>query len=279
MPAPVQPNPDAGRALERAVRIGADLLRTARDAARSAAATPPLDRRMAEERNRALARHAVAVHRHQARVAAARTTAWVGVMGVVGSGVAIAGDAPASELMWLVAAGGAALGISSTRRARRLAAAPPVAVLPPPPPARLRPGARGADAADRVAHALLHLYELIPALARLHPPAAAELGRAVAQVEPLLRGQVERLASLDRIEWEMPGSRAAQAAVAAGAEVSARLRAGADALEELIAAAARMLAAPDIADGVVDVLSPAIDSLEAFTAGLHAADAARLTNG
>ena len=98
----------------------------------------------------------------------------------------------------------------------------------------------------------------------------------MSDVEPLLRGQVERLASLDRIEWEMPGSRAAVAAVEAGVVVTGRLRAGADALEELLAAAARMLAAPDIGDGVPDALAPAIMSLEAFTHGLNAVDAARL---
>ena len=54
------------------------------------------------------------------------------------------------------------------------------------------------------------------------------------------------------------------------------LRAGADALEDLIAAAARMLAAPDIGDGVPDALAPAIDSLDAFAHGLNAANAARL---
>ena len=140
--------------------------------------------------------------------------------------------------------------------------------LPPLPPARLRPGARGADQADRVADALLHLYDLVPNVGRLYPQAGQELWRAVSDVEPLLRGQVERLASLDRIEWEMPGSRAAEAAVAAGRGSPVACRAGADALEELIAAAARMLAAPDIGDGVPDALAPAIDSLDAFAHGL-----------
>ena len=140
----------------------------------------------------------------------------------------------------------------------------------------MRPGARGADQADRVANALLHLYDLVPNVGRLYPQAGQELWRAVSDVEPLLRGQVERLASLDRIEWEMPGSRAADAAIAAGTEIAGRLRAGADALEDLIAAAARMLAAPDIGEGVPDTLAPAIMSLDAFAHGLNAANAARL---
>jgi hypothetical protein len=151
-------------------------------------------------------------------------------------------------------AGTAALGWRARSRAKDLEAHPPVPQLPPLPPARLRSGARGSDQADRVANALLHLYDLVPNVGRLYPQAGQELWRAVSDVEPLLRGQVERLASLDRIEWEMPGSRAAEAAVAAGVEVGARLRSGADALEELIAAAARLLAAPDIADVTVRVI-------------------------
>ncbi|MGB7979925.1 MAG: hypothetical protein WCF36_03915, partial [Candidatus Nanopelagicales bacterium] len=129
---------------------------------------------------------------------------------------------------------------------------------------------------DRVASALLHLYDLVPNVGGLYPQAGQELWRAVTGVEPLLRGQVARLTSLDRIEAQMPGSRAATAAVEAGGIVTARLRAGADALEDLIAAAVRMLAAPDVGDGVPDALAPAIDSLDAFAYGLHAADSARL---
>lgn len=130
-----------------------------------------------------------------------------------------------------------------------------------------------------MAAALLGLYDLVPNVGTLYPQAGQELWRAVSGVEPLLRGQVERLASLDRIEWEMPGSRAAEAAVTSGRAIIGRLREGADALEELIAAAARMLAAPDIGDGVPDALAPAIDSLDAFAYGLHAANAARTVDG
>ena len=125
-----------------------------------------------------------------------------------------------------------------------------------------------------MANALLHLYDLVPNVGRLYPQAGQELWRAVNDVEPLLRGQVERLASLDRLEWEMPDSRAAEAAIAAGTDITGRLRGGADALEDLLAAAARMLAAPDIGDGVPDALAPAIDSLDAFGHGLNAANAA-----
>ncbi len=276
---PPKPNPDAGRGLERAINVGIDLVRQARSAAQARSAPASRERQMAAAHQAALARYEGAVRQHQARVTGARAGTIAGGAGtaVLGlSTVASVGEPVQMVLLSGLAAGSAALGWVANRRRRELVAHPPVPLLPPLPPARLRPGARGADQADRVANALLHVYDLVPNVGGLYPQAGQELWRAVSDVEPLLRGQVERLASLDRIESEMAGSRAASAAIEAGGVVSARLRAGADALEDLLAAAARMLASPDIGDAVPDTLAPAIDSLDAFTHGLHAADAARL---
>ena len=273
------PNPNAGKGLERAMQLGMDLVRQAREAAKSNSAPASRDRQMAEAHRAALVRYEGQVRQHQGRIAGAKAGVVAGGAGtaVLGlSTVASAGSPGQMIFLGGLTAGTAALGWRARRRAKDLEAHPPVPQLPPLPPARLRPGARGADQADRVANALLHLYDLVPNVGRLYPQAGQELWRAVSDVEPLLRGQVERLASLDRIEWEMPGSRAADAAIAAGTEITGRVRAGADALEDLIAAAARMLAAPDIGDGVPDALAPAIDSLDAFAHGLHAANAARL---
>ncbi len=278
---PPKPNPDAGTSVERAVALGIDLLRQARAAGRGRSVPATRERQMAAEHRAALVRYEASVRQHQGRVAGARVGTVAGAAGsaVLGlSTLASVSSGSPVEVVLLggLTAGSAALGWVSMRRRRELVEHPPVPMLPPLPPARVRPGARGADQADRVASALLHLYDLVPNVGGLYPQAGQELWRAVSDVEPLLRGQAERLASLDRIEWEMPGSRAAEAAVEAGGIVTARLRVGADALEELIAAAARMLAAPDVGDGVPDVLAPAIDSLDAFAFGLHAADAARL---
>jgi hypothetical protein len=273
------PNPNAGKGLERAMQLGMDLVRQAREAAKATSVPASRDRQMAEAHRAALVRYEGQVRQHQGRVAGAKAGMVAGGAGtaVLGlSTVASAGSPGQMIFLGGLTAGTAALGWRARRRAKDLEAHPPVPQLPPLPPARLRPGARGADQADRVANALLHLYDLVPNVGRLYPQAGQELWRAVSDVEPLLRGQVERLASLDRIEWEMPGSRAADAAIAAGTEIAGRLRAGADALEDLIAAAARMLAAPDIGEGVPDALAPAIDSLDAFAHGLHAANAARL---
>ena len=273
------PNPSAGKGLERAMQLGMDLVRQAREAAKSNSVPASRDRQMAEAHRAALVRYEGQVRQHQGRIAGAKAGALAGGAGTAVLGLStVASAGSPGQMLFLggLTAGTAALGWRARRRAKSLEAHPPVPQLPPLPPARLRPGARGADQTDRVANALLHLYDLVPNVGRLYPQAGQELWRAVSDVEPLLRGQVERLASLDRIEWEMPGSRAAEAAIAAGTEITSRVRAGADALEDLIAAAARMLAAPDIGDGVPDALAPAIDSLDAFAHGLHAANAARL---
>lgn len=278
-PSRPSPDPHAGRGLERVIAAGMDLVKQAREAARANAATPSRERQMAAEHRAALVRHEAALRQHQGRVAGARAGLVVGGAGAVTMGAATLGSigSPGQAAFFgVLTAASAAFGMRSRSRARVLAEHPPMPVLPPLPPARMRPGARGADQADRVANALMHLYDLVPNVARLYPQAGQELWRAVTDVEPLLRGQVERLASLDRIEWEMPGSRAAQAAVEAGAVVTGRLRAGADALEELIAASARLLAAPDIGEAVPHALAPAILSLEAFAHGLEAANGANL---
>jgi hypothetical protein len=257
-----------------------DLIRQAREAAKTTPPTPSRERQMAVEHRAALVRHEAEMRRYQGRIAGAKAGAVAGATGAGIMGLATVGAAGGSafDVVFLgaLAAGSGALGWRARRRARALAAHPPVPVLPPLPPARMRPGARGAAEADRVANALMSLYDLVPNVGRLYPAAGQELWRAVSDVEPLLRGQVERLASLDRIEWEMPGSTAARAAIEAGGVVTQRLREGANALEELLAAAVRMLGAPDIGDGVPDTLAPAIVGLEAFAHGLHAANAANL---
>lgn len=274
------PDPNAGKGLERVVRVGMDLVRQARDAAKSAGGVSVREQRMAQAHRAAVTQHESEVRGYRARIAAAKAGVVVGGGSTVVLGAAtaasLAQSSGAAILFGGLAASGAALGWTSRQRGKDLKAHPPIARIPPPPPARLRPGARGADQADRVAEALLHLYDLVPSVGRLYPAAGQDLWRTVSQVEPLLRGQVERLTSLDRLEWSMPGSRPAEAAQAASIEITGRLRSGADALEDLMVAAARMLSAPDIGEGVSDVLAPAIDSLDAYAHGLNAANAARL---
>lgn len=276
------PTPGSGKGLERVISVGMDLVRQAREAARASSGPPSREKQMAEAHQAALVRYEGEVRHHQGRIAGAKAGSFAGAAGaaLIGIGAIQAALPPGSGIeavyVGALAVGSGALGWRAHRRVKTLEANPPVPQLPPLPPARMRPGARGADQAERVANALMQLYGIVPNVGQLYPQAGQELWRAVSDVEPLLRGQVERLSSLDRIESDMPGSHAARAAAQAGVVVTSRLHQGADALEDLIAAAARMLAAPDVGDGVPDTLAPAILSLEAYTHGLNAANAARL---
>ena len=200
------PDPNAGKGIERAVRAGIDMVRQAREAAKSANGPASRDKQMAEAHRAAVVQHETEVRRHQGRIASTKAGMIVGgggtaVLGVASASAAVGGSAVQMVLLGGLAAGSAALGLNSRKRAKDLEAHPPVPRIPPLPPARLRSGARGAEQADRVANALLHLYDLVPNVGRLYPQAGQELWRTVSEVEPLLRGQVERLASLgpDRV--------------------------------------------------------------------------------
>lgn len=266
------------QALEKFVRRGIELFRSGREIA--AGQLDPVaarERQMVEEHRMARSRYEVEVRRHAFRQASAKLAAGgsAALSALLALGIPADGLATAD-----VASGGMAVGLGWAayrflRRSKELAKSPPVLALPPLPPARLRVGARGAQSAESVRVALLHLYDLIPKIARLHAEAGAELARAVSEAEPLLRGQVERLAALDRIEWDMPGSTPARAAAEGATLVAARLDNGAKALQELVAAAVHLLAAPDLVDGTAEILLPAIDSLQAYTYGLRQASQLR----
>lgn len=268
------PRSGAGKGLERALNVGADLVRQAREARRQPVRYGR-ERELEAAHRAALIKHESAVQRHRARLAARKAAAvgWFTSSGLLGM-AAISGvnDLQSAVILGGLTAGTATMGTRSVLRRKQLKEHPPVPALPPLPPARLPRGTRGADEADHVGDALMHLYDLVPSVARLHPDAGQEMWRAVCEVEPLLRGQVQRLDSLNRLQHDMPGSRAALAADEAGAVVATRLAQGADALEALLEASAGMLAAPDLT-GVHEILTPAITSLTAYRHGLEAASA------
>ncbi len=66
----------------------------------------------------------------------------------------------------------------------------------------------------------------------------------------------------------MPGTEPARAATAAAEEVRGRLARGCATYESLLAAAATLLAAPDIARSTEDVLNPAVEAMTAYAHGL-----------
>jgi hypothetical protein len=138
-------------------------------------------------------------------------------------------------------------------------------------------GSTGAVVAERMAVAEANLARVVPAVERLYPPAGAELARAVDEAAPLLHQQVERLAVLDRISREMGAGPAGNAAREAAVLVTARLRAGVEAYEGLLAAAAELLGAPDLGRSAGELLSPAVQGMQAYTHGLGTADGSGAT--
>ena len=162
------PNPSAGKGLERAIQMGVDLVEQARDAARANSAPATRERQMAAEHRAALVRHEAELRRHQGRVAGMKAGVVAGGAGTVAMGAATVGSVGSPGQMVLfgaLTAASAAFGWRSRGRAKDLESHPPVPRIPPLPPARIRPGARGADQADRVANALMHLYDLVPNVA------------------------------------------------------------------------------------------------------------------
>jgi succinyl-CoA synthetase alpha subunit len=75
------PNPNAGKGLERAMRVGMDLVRQAREAAKATAAPASRDRQMAEAHRAALVRYEGQVRQHQGRIVGAKAGAVAGGAG------------------------------------------------------------------------------------------------------------------------------------------------------------------------------------------------------
>jgi hypothetical protein len=213
------------------------------------------------------------LRRYERAVSRLRTAVFVGSVGAVATAVAaVAGRQP----WWLVltaiscwVGGRAFVGL---RRARPpepppawLPASPGVAVTPLP---RLRSGAAGAVETERLGRAESSLRRVLPAVADLHPSAAAELRDAAAECGPVLHQQAGRLAVLAGIEADLPGSAAAQSAASAAREVADRLGHGVDAYERLLAAAAELLAAPDLSRSAEATVAPAIQGMHAYAHGL-----------
>jgi hypothetical protein len=156
------------------------------------------------------------------------------------------------------------------RKRAQLPPAPRVDAIPSAPTA-IPAHAIGAEQAQRLTSLRLQLAQVIPAIERLHPDAAADLRRADLEAAPQLHALVDRLVVLHGIRIEMAGTEAEAAATSAAVEVRERLTTGCATYERLIAASATMLAAPDIARGTDEVLAPALEGLAAYTHGLKRA--------
>jgi hypothetical protein len=229
---------------------------------------------------KALEKHSAEVRRHRNRVAAARRAT------VVRSSVAVAAatlgmidaaspgqDAlPGPPWLWLI---GAALAAVSAVRNRYDAQH---AVEPAPPQLTAAVGAHdlrreaiGYPEAQQLAAVRRQITGMVPAVTALHPDAGRELKSADDEAAPALAAQVARLAVLDQIRRDLPGSQAAVAAGDSAQLVRARLAEGIDVYDRLLAAASIMLASPDLGRSSTDVLGPASDALTAYAVGLRTA--------
>ena len=195
-----------------------------------------------------------AVVRHHQKLGQLRTAVFAGAVATVATVVAAVAGA---HYWWLVGTAGAIwLGGGAMLRLRRLE--PPA---PPPPPGALR-----------LVRLQDNLLQVLPAVEHLHPSAGKELRTAVEQAAPLLDQQARRLAVLDALRTTMAGTDAGAAAETAAREVEQRLERGVDAYERLLAASATLLGAPDLGRSADSVLTPAIEGMQAYTAGLSKAN-------
>lgn len=231
------------------------------------------------EYGRAMEKHAKSVRRHQARVrgwrresvtmtAVSGAAAVLGVIDVASQNAALPGE----PWFWLL---GSATSAVIAVRARYSA----THSVPPEPPALrstygatdVRRDAIGWPEAQGLAAVRRQLVAMVPAVAALHPDAGRELRKADDEAAPALAAQVTRLALLDQVRRDLPGSQAATAAADAAELVRARLAEGVAVYDRLLAAASTMLASPDLGRSSVDVLGPAADALTAYAAGLRTA--------
>ena len=229
------------------------------DAFTAATGNRTLDRAHKKE----LATQKSARRKHQARVESFRFGA------VAGGGTAIAGGALAivisNPALWLIAVGGAVISIMSIRGWRRLGPEPVGrgSVAPATPLPR---GAIGRDCVKRYLAVRTQVVNMSSSVSVLHPAAGKELVNADAQAAVALNTLCDRLLVLHQLAASLPGTAAAASAASAAQVVASRLVLGCDSYDKLLAAAAELLASPDIA-GMVN-LPPAADSLIAYSHGL-----------
>lgn len=232
------------------------------------------------ERDVVLQQRQLIVAQHQNRVAgyerrlqrmkSRQTIYTAGAAGATAMG-AVGMVTPQPSILWFSAAGLSGLMAYLTREKRQTLEAPAMPELPAMPVEPLPVGTPGADEVARWSRAASRWNEMLPLVDQMHPEAGHQLRRALQEVDPALRSLVERLGTLYRTSQQMPGTQAAAAAHRASIEVAAQLRDGVEAYEGLVAAAAELIAAPDLNRSVTEVVGPAVLDVQAYTSGLRRA--------
>ena len=234
------------------------------------------------EHAKAMEAHAKAVTKHQKRVVDLRSravtstavAASAGTLGLIDAATVATdnGVIPGAPWWWLLGSALFAVRAVSARHRSRT-------ITPPEPPTMsaitraddLRRDAIGYTESQGLAAVRRQLVSMVPAVASLHPDAGKELKAADDEAAPAFTAQVARLAVLDQVRRELPGSTAATAATDAAEQVRGRLAQGVAVYDRLLAAASTMLASPDLGRSGDDVLGPAAEALTAYAEGLRTA--------
>ena len=258
--------------IEERVAKGLDLV----DAFRSATGKGPrgANKALEVEHRKALAANRTAVRRHTSKVQSLKTemtggAVVAGVGGAIGvMDVATAGVA-GPAWFWL---GGAVIGLVVSVRARqrlKTVGPPPIILDPVAPPPVLPRGAVGATEVARFSAVRVQIVNITPQLEKLYPGSGQELRRADLEAAGPLTAQCERLLVLNQIQHDLPGTTAATQAAESAELVRARLAQGCEKYDELLAAAARLLAAPDYTRSTEAILGPAVNAMLAYAHGLQ----------
>lgn len=206
-------------------------------------------------------------------IAVAGVTGTVGVFDLIAESINGTGGMFGPAWVW-VSATVASVMVAVRARAARRRLTPPIApAIPPPPPITLPRDAIGGAEVVRLTDLRVQLLQVAPAIDGLHPAAGSELRHADAQAAPALNALVDRLAVLDRIMRARSGvagqDAAAEAAYEAALELQVRLASGCAAYDALLAACARLMAAPEVGTSTDDILGPALDAMVAYAHGLR----------
>ena len=260
--------------IEEQVAKGLDLV----DAFRSATGKGPrgANKALELEHRKALAANRTAVRRHTSRVQTLKTEMTGGaVVAGVGGAIGVMDVATTGVVgpawFWL---GGAVIGLVVSVRARRrlkTVGPPPIILDPVAPPPVLPRGAVGAAEVARFSAVRVQIVNITPQLEKLYPGSGQELRRADLEAAAPLTAQCERLLVLNQIEHDLPGTTAATQAAESAELVRARLAQGCEKYDELLAAAARLLAAPDYTRSTDAILGPAVNAMLAYAHGLQKA--------
>jgi hypothetical protein len=230
---------------------------------------------LALEHHKAVAANRRDVARHRTRVSTLKSEVTGGavVAGVGGSIglIDVLTGPPSSLWLWFGAAGvGLLVSVRARTRLRKVGPPPRQLALVGPPPAIPR-GAVGAAEIARFTSVRVQIMNMAPSLERLYPGAGDELRRADNEAAGPLTALAERLVVLDQLQRELPGTSAATSAAQSADLVRRRLADGCATYDELLAAAARLLAAPDATRSTSQILAPAVDAMLAYAHGLQKA--------